>query len=149
MRDGLVEQVGPPMEVYRRPASAFVAGFVGSPAMNLLPGEVSDGKWRGPGGLVLEAPVAGSRKVTLGVRPHDVAIVAQGTGDAAARVDVVEPRGSELLVHVRLGADGSGTDVRVVAPPEPLIPVESVVGLRTAREQLHWFDEGGKRISSS
>jgi ABC-type sugar transport system ATPase subunit len=148
MRDGLVEQVGPPMEVYRRPASAFVAGFVGSPAMNLLPGEISDGKWRGPGGLVLEAPVAGARKVTLGVRPHDVAIVAQGTGDAAARVDVVEPRGSELLVHVRLGADGSGTDVRVVAPPEPLIPVESVVGLRAAREQLHWFDEVGKRISS-
>jgi ABC-type sugar transport system ATPase subunit len=149
MRDGLVEQVGPPMEVYRRPASAFVAGFVGSPAMNLLAGEVSDGKWRGPGGLVLDAPVAGARKVTLGVRPHDVAIVAQGAGDAAARVDVVEPRGSELLVHVRLGADGGGADVRVVAPPEPLIPVESVVGLRAAREQLHWFDEAGKRIASS
>jgi multiple sugar transport system ATP-binding protein len=146
MRDGLVEQVGPPMEVYRRPASAFVAGFVGSPAMNLLQGEVTDGKWRGPGGLVLDAPAAGARKVTLGVRPHDVVIVASGAGDAAARVDVVEPRGSELLVHVRLGADGGGAEVRVMAPPEPLIPVESVVGLRAAREQLHWFDETGKRL---
>ena len=94
MRDGLVEQVGPPMEVYRRPASVFVAGFVGSPAMNLLAGEVSDGQWRGPGRpRASTAPVAGARKVTLGVRPHDVAIVAPGTGDAAARVDVVEPRG--------------------------------------------------------
>jgi multiple sugar transport system ATP-binding protein len=146
MRDGLVEQVGPPMEVYRRPASAFVAGFVGSPAMNLLQGEVADGKWHGPGGLVLDAPAAGARKVTLGVRPHDVVIVASGAGDAAARVDVVEPRGSELLVHVRLGADGGGAEVRVIAPPEPLIPVESVVGLRAAREQLHWFDETGKRL---
>jgi multiple sugar transport system ATP-binding protein len=146
MRDGLVEQVGPPMEVYRRPASAFVAGFVGSPAMNLLQGEVTDGKWRGPGGLVLDAPAAGARKVTLGVRPHDVVIVASGAGDAAARVDVVEPRGSELLVHLRLEADGGGAEVRVIAPPEPLIPVESVVGLRAAREQLHWFDETGKRL---
>jgi hypothetical protein len=72
--------------------------------------------------------------------------VAPGAGDAAARVDVVEPRGSELLVHVRLGADGGGPEVRVVAPPEPLIPVEAVVGLRAAREQLHWFDEAGKRL---
>ena len=134
------------MEVYRRPASAFVAGFVGSPAMNLLEGEVSDGKWRGPGRLVLDAPVAGAQKVTLGVRPHDVDIIAPGAGDADARVDVVEPRGSELLVHVRLGADGGGAEMRVVAPPEPLIPVETVVGLRAAREQLHWFDEGGRRV---
>jgi multiple sugar transport system ATP-binding protein len=149
MRDGLVEQVGPPMEVYRRPASAFVAGFVGSPAMNLLAGQAADGRWRGPGGLVLEAPSGGVRPVTLGVRPHDVALVAPGAGDADARVDVVEPRGSELLVHLRLGADGGGPDVRVVAPPEPLVPVEAVVGLRAARERLHWFDESGRRVPSS
>jgi ABC-type sugar transport system ATPase subunit len=68
MRDGLVEQVGPPMEVYRRPASAFVAGFVGSPAMNLLAGEVADGKWRGPGGLVLDAPVARARSMSCSTR---------------------------------------------------------------------------------
>jgi ABC-type sugar transport system ATPase subunit len=147
MRDGGVEQVGPPMEVYRRPASTFVAGFVGSPAMNLLEGVLTDGRWRGPGGLVLAAPSGAAGRVTLGVRPHDLAIVGPGTGDADARVDVVEPRGSELLVHVRLGADGAGSEVRVVAPPEPLVPVESVVGLRATREQLHWFDEVGKRIS--
>jgi multiple sugar transport system ATP-binding protein len=153
MRDGIVEQVGPPMEVYRRPASIFVGGFVGSPAMNFLPGEIrDDASWSGPGGLVfpLERSSSGAdrpRKVTLGVRPHDVEIVAPGAGDVDARVDVVEPRGSELLVHLRLGAGGSGEEFRVVAPPEPLIPVEAVVGLRCQRERLHWFDAStGRRL---
>ncbi|MDX6353697.1 MAG: multiple sugar transport system ATP-binding protein [Streptomyces sp.] len=154
MRDGLVEQVGPPMEVYRRPASIFVGGFVGSPAMNFLPGQTGDGGvWSGPSGLVfpLEGPsrgTDGARPVTLGVRPHDVAIVAPGTGDVDARVDVVEPRGSELLVHLRLGADGHGQEVRVVAPPEPALPVEVTMGLRCERERLHWFDtETGVRLN--
>ncbi|HYC33055.1 MAG TPA: ATP-binding cassette domain-containing protein, partial [Gemmatimonadales bacterium] len=71
MHGGVVEQVAPPMEVYRRPATAFVAGFVGSPAMNLLPGEDrSDGRWQGPGGLVLtrtgRGPAPSSGGVTLG-----------------------------------------------------------------------------------
>jgi multiple sugar transport system ATP-binding protein len=144
MRDGVVEQVGPPMEVYRRPATVFVAGFVGSPAMNLLDGEVADGRWRGPGGLDLPAPSAGVPRLTLGVRPHDVAVVAPGTGDVDARVDVVEPRGSEQLVYARLGGD-AGPEVRVVAPPEPAVAVDSVIGLRAERDRLHWFDEQGRR----
>ena len=146
MRDGVVEQVGPPMEVYRRPASAFVAGFVGSPAMNLLPGDVSDGRWRGPGGVTLPTPASGGGRLTLGVRPHDVALVPPGTGDVDAKIDVVEPRGSELLVYARLGNGDEGTEVRVIAPPEPVIPIDAVVGLRPARERLHWFDERGRRL---
>ena len=106
--------------------------------MNLLQGVVTGGRWRGPGGLVLDAPTADAPLVTLGLRPHDVAVVAPAAGDADARVDVVEPRGSELLVHARLGAEGGGVELRVVAPPEPLIPVDAVVGLRAARERLHW-----------
>jgi multiple sugar transport system ATP-binding protein len=153
MRDGNVEQVAPPMEVYRRPASVFVAGFVGSPAMNLLPGDVRpDRAWAGPGGLVL--PLAGPRggadvltRATLGVRPHDVAIIGPGAGDADARVDVVEPRGSELLVHLLLGADGAGGELRVVAPPEREIAVDTAVGVRLDRDRLHWFDERtGRRL---
>src|SRR5689334_9449940 len=102
MRDGLVEQVGPPMEVYRRPVTMFVAGFVGSPAMNFLPGAVSGGTWTGPAGWSIrpgEAAIVGdTRPITLGVRPHDLAIAPVEDGDPRARVDVVEPRGSELLV---------------------------------------------------
>jgi multiple sugar transport system ATP-binding protein len=152
MRDGRVEQVGPPMEVYRRPASIFVGGFVGSPAMNFLEGQASAGRWSGPAGMSVAwgeaaAAPAAPAAVTLGVRPYDIAVAGADEGDMPALVDVVEPRGNEALVHVRLGREGTGPEVRIVTPPEPLPRVETVVGLRLDRERLHWFDTGtGRRI---
>jgi multiple sugar transport system ATP-binding protein len=135
MRDGFLQQVAPPMELYRRPVNRFVAEFVGSPGMNFLPGDTLTTLAQGRGAAV-----------TLGVRPHDLAIVPQGSGDADAWVDVVESRGSELLVYVRLGATGGGAELRIVAPPEPMIEEERVVGVRFDRERLHWFDsESGRR----
>jgi multiple sugar transport system ATP-binding protein len=136
MRDGFLQQVAPPMELYRRPANRFVAEFVGSPAMNFLPGGTVAGL----------APERGTG-MTLGVRPHDLVIVPQSTGDVDAWVDVVEPRGSELLVYLRLGAQGDGPELRVVAPPEPAIEEERVVGVRFDRARLHWFEESGGRMS--
>ena len=134
MRDGFLQQVAPPMELYRRPANLFVAGFVGSPGMNFLPGE----------GMPAATQKVGA---TLGIRPHDVAIVPRGAGDLDAWVDVVEPRGSELLVYLRLGTSGDGAELRVVAPPEPAIEAEQVVGVKFDRERLHWFDsENGRRV---
>jgi multiple sugar transport system ATP-binding protein len=136
MRDGFLQQVAPPMELYRRPANRFVAGFVGSPGMNFLPGDVLPSGGRGAG-------------TTLGIRPHDLAIVPRGSGDLDAWVDVVEPRGSELLVYLRIGASGDGAELRVVAPPEPAIEAEQVVGIRFDKERLHWFEEeNGRRVSS-
>jgi multiple sugar transport system ATP-binding protein len=135
MRDGFLQQVAPPMELYRRPANRFVAEFVGSPGMNFLPGDAVAGIGQAPPGA------------TLGIRPHDLTIVPQGAGDADAWVDVVEPRGSELLVYLRMGAKGDGPELRVVAPPEPAIEEERVVGVRFDRARLHWFDrDSGKRI---
>jgi len=155
MHDGVVEQVAPPMEVYRTPATVFVAAFVGSPAMNLLPGDVRvDGTWAGPGGLTLPLDVrttgpALPARVTLGIRPHDLAIVPPEGSDAEARVDVVEPRGSELLVYLRLGADGAGGELRVVAPPDLEVAIDSVVGVCINRERLHWFDgRTGRRLGA-
>jgi multiple sugar transport system ATP-binding protein len=137
MRDGFLQQVAPPMELYRRPANQFVAGFVGSPGMNFLPGEIMGSK--------AAPPTAGA---TLGVRPHDVTIVPQGTGDLEAWVDVVEPLGSELLVYLKLGANRDGPLMRVVAPPEPAIEEERGVGVRFDRARLHWFDgDSGLRVS--
>jgi multiple sugar transport system ATP-binding protein len=136
MRDGFLQQVAPPMELYRRPANRFVAGFVGSPGMNFLPGDVLPRVKREVG-------------TTLGIRPHDLAIVPRGSGDLDAWVDVVEPRGSELLVYLRLGAKGEGAELRVVAPPEPALEAEQVVGVRFDQGRLHWFEkESGKRLSS-
>jgi multiple sugar transport system ATP-binding protein len=137
MRDGFLQQVAPPMELYRRPANRFVAEFVGSPAINFLPGEIL------PGTARVSSPGA-----ILGIRPHDVAIVPQGAGDLDAWVDVVEPRGSELLVYLRLGEDHGSAEIRVIAPPETPVEAERMVGVRLDRERLHWFDrDTGERLS--
>jgi multiple sugar transport system ATP-binding protein len=138
MRDGFLQQVAPPMELYRRPANRFVAGFVGSPGMNFLSGLILKG----------EAP-GGGKGLTLGIRPHDLTIVPRGAGDIDAWVDVVEPRGSELLVYLRWGTDAGDAELRVVAPPEPDIQSERFVGVAFDRARLHWFDaETGQRVSS-
>jgi ABC-type sugar transport system ATPase subunit len=139
MRDGQVEQVGPPLEVYRRPATVFVATFVGSPAMNLLPARLVPGvQPEGP------PPTSGA---TLGVRPHDISMVPSGAGDLDALVDVVEPRGSELLIYLRLGPAGDGPEVRVITPPDLAVAPDQVVGLRFDRARLQCFDgETGRRV---
>jgi ABC-type sugar transport system ATPase subunit len=134
MRDGFLQQVAPPMELYRRPANRFVAEFVGSPGMNFLPAGAVAGVGSQPG------------SATLGVRPHDLTIVSQGAGDVDAWVDVVESRGSEQLVYLRIGATGEGTELRVVAPPELALEEERVVGVSFDRKRLHWFGEGGARV---
>jgi multiple sugar transport system ATP-binding protein len=132
MREGRIDQVDTPMAVYRRPATMFVAAFVGSPEINLLPGQSIPG---------LRPP---SPDAILGVRPHDVAIVGAEAADLPARVDIVEHRGSELLILLRLE---SGTELRVVAPPDALLPADAAVGIRLDREQLHWFErESGRRM---
>jgi ABC-type sugar transport system ATPase subunit len=131
MRDGRIEQVGAPLDVYRRPATLFVAEFVGSPAMNLLPGDICPGSAPQP-------------DVVLGVRPHDVTLVDRESGDLSARVDVVEHHGNALLVRLRLE---SGTEMRVVAPAEHDIRPDATAGVRLDRERLHWFDRAsGRRI---
>jgi ABC-type sugar transport system ATPase subunit len=139
MREGQVEQVGPPLEVYRRPATVFVATFVGSPAMNLLPAD-----------LLPSLQAQGRPRLaaaTLGVRPHDIAVVPPGSGDLDALVDVVEPRGSELLIYLRLGPSGDGPEVRVITPPDLEVAPDRVVGLRFDRGRLHFFDPGtGGRV---
>src|SRR3954453_647348 len=133
MRDGFLQQVAPPMELYRNPANQFVAGFVGSPAMNFLPRA--------------EVPRAlASSGTTLGIRPHDITIVAAGAGDEDGWVELVESRGSELLVYLCLRGNNQGPAVRVVAPPETLVQPERMVGLRFDRERLHWFGQDGKRV---
>jgi multiple sugar transport system ATP-binding protein len=104
--------------------------------MNFLSGEIMAGLGQTP-----------RKDTTLGIRPHDIAIVPRGTGDLDAWVDVVEPRGSELLIYLRLGASHDGPELRVVAPPEQSVEAECVVAVRFDRARLHWFDgESGRRV---
>lgn len=155
MKDGLLQQVAPPMEVYRKPANAFVGGFVGSPAMNFLsciPG--GDGRSRldcGAFSVTLDggpARIPEGGKLVLGVRPHDVELVGEAEGEARARVDVVEPLGSELLVHLELHDLATKEEFRAVVPPETPAAVDEVVGIRFRPDRLHLFDAGsGERLN--
>jgi ABC-type sugar transport system ATPase subunit len=156
MRDGAVEQVDPPIAVYERPANAFVAGFVGSPAMNLFTCRrvTEGGRTRLlaaelPAGLLsLEARGAATGpegNVTLGIRPQDIELVPPGEADASGRIDVLEPLGSTTLLYVRVG--DPGLVLRVLASASPELALDQVVGLRVRRDRVHVFDPAtGVRI---
>lgn len=104
MRDGRVEQVGAPLDLYDRPANTFVAGFIGSPSMNFVQGRVEGDGFVTGDGLRLPLPagigVVPSGEATYGVRPEHVRI---GEGGVPIRVEVVEPTGSEVMVAGKLG----------------------------------------------
>ncbi len=104
MNKGVIQQLDVPEAVYNDPANLFVAGFIGSPSMNLVQGELADGVFSGEG---LRAPciIAGSRKaVVLGVRPEDVQVVGLGAGLFDARVYAFELTGESVLVTVTVGS---------------------------------------------
>ena len=105
LHGGRPVQLATPMEVFARPADTYVAGFIGAPAMNLLPGELVGDAVRLAGGhtVPLASPRAGGPAVTLGVRPEHVVL---SPGGLPLQVELVEPLGSETLVHGRM-ADGT------------------------------------------
>jgi multiple sugar transport system ATP-binding protein len=145
MRLGVLQQAGTPEELYTRPANVFVAGFVGSPAMNLIRVEVGDAGLR-QNGFTIEVPssLAESlrryRSVIAGLRPEDLELAAGESGDREARlrggVDVVEYLGDEQLLHI--DADG----VRLVAklPSEPRARTGDQIELALPLAKLHVFD---------
>ena len=160
MRDGKIEQVGTPYEIFHEPASTFVAGFIGSPPMNLLPATVRRqneqlGVTVGADAFIplpSNADYAWSEKmpVTLGIRPE--ALVPQQSVDAGAmtephRMDLpialVEPLGSEALVFIDLGGEEVVAKLYRVSGDLPTGTVSMVLDL----DQIHLFDaESGLRL---
>jgi multiple sugar transport system ATP-binding protein len=149
MRDGRFEQVGQPLDVYRKPRSSFVAEFVGAPTINLVPcrrEEEGGSAWLRGAGLRLPVPpdLPKKRAVTLGIRPESLSLTAVDAGDFSGRVDVVEPLGNATLLHVEVG---EGTELRVLLSDFPRERAGDQVGLRLDRAALHFFDpESGLRI---
>jgi len=142
MKDGYVQQVGEPLELYGRPANKFVAGFIGSPAMNFVEVSISsDGRWAETEGLRLPAPEKvwsrNGQRLTLGVRPEALRI-ANGADPCsfATSVDVLEPLGNEILLNFRAGG------VPMVARVDPGVRVKAHDNIRLALdpERLHFFD---------
>ena len=161
MEHGEIVQMGPPLEVYRRPATTFVASFLGSPPMNLLPVRVEPD---GAGGLQLvtdgyRAPVpteyatkvSPGESVTLGIRPEHVRLAADGAhGSAIGTLYAVEPLGAESLVTVMVGEDSSSGSnrplltARLFGDEEPQL--ERRVSLIFDPEHIHLFRESGERV---
>ena len=135
MNAGRMEQIGSPEAVYARPATTFVASFIGSPPMNLLPGQAGSASFQ-IGGASLPLPAAAPRSgaLILGVRPEHARPAASGW---PLQVDLVEMLGAERLVHGRLG-DASFT-LRIDST-EPAPRVGETLPLAVAAEHLHWFD---------
>ena len=146
MRDGRIEQVGAPLELFDRPANIFVASFIGSPSMNLLKGTMRGGEKPAvdiSGTLFPAAPnasAADGRAVVYGVRPEHLEIHADGV---PARISVVEPTGSETLVFLRFG------DSEIVAlfrERHDFRPGDTL-HLKPRLDQVHLFDAGtGNRL---
>ncbi len=154
MRDGVIEQIATPHEVFARPENLFVAGFIGTPQMNFLPATLigpADGGVRfrvGAQDATLAVDPAVSRlasgsAVTLGIRPRGLELVPEpAAGSLAARVDLIEPMGAETLVHLVEG----GHELRVVVDHRVPVELGSRVHVRPRPAQTHVFDATERRV---
>ena len=151
LADGRIQQVGRPIDLYRAPVNRFVAGFIGTPAMNFLPGTlqrdngrvyfVAEGariKLREAAGNTTSAPAQ-----TLGIRPEDLRIVEQGGGEAMqARVVLVERLGGTSHVHFEVGSHRFLAAIASEAPPE----VGQNILVQMLEDRAHLFASDGRRV---
>ena len=152
MNAGRTEQIGAPLEVYSRPASTFVAGFIGSPPMNLIAGRIADGgrllSSDGDVHVRLPSPHADldGRKVLLGVRPEHLEACEESSAALRPDIDFIELLGSDSLVYGHLGADKRGARVAARLHTS-VVARQGRLPLRFAAEHMHLFDpDSGKRL---
>ncbi|MEM8591318.1 MAG: ABC transporter ATP-binding protein [Pseudomonadota bacterium] len=134
LNDARIQQIASPAEIYARPANTFVAGFIGSPPMNLITGTVAEGTFSHKAGQV---PRVGEQDgpATLGIRPEDISL-AEGDGHLQGTVFSSELLGDSTLLNVRAG-DGM---IAVKVGPEEGRPMDSQIALSFDLKKLHFFD---------
>ncbi len=154
MKDGDVQQVAPPMDVYDYPANQFVAGFIGNPPMNFFPVTIEsnkDGVWLRHAAFSLAVPAIYVDQVkahvgkpaTMGIRPEDIYdrlfynYEVKGGSTVHAKVDVVEPMGSEIFLYLKCGE----TDIVARVPPYVETKVHHDMELVFNMEKMHLFDK--------
>ncbi|MBI2773519.1 MAG: ABC transporter ATP-binding protein [Chloroflexi bacterium] len=151
MRDGVLQQVGSPQELHDRPVNLFVAGFIGSPAMNFFPATVTTAGGQtvadtGFAQVPLNGADRGARELIVGIRPEDIGTTSEGGRvPVTTKVEVVEYLGNELQLHLRAGERSFIARVPTDARTEP--GAELRVGLDPRR--LHFFDSTTERALRS
>lgn len=153
MNEGVVQQVDTPLEVYRRPANRFVATFIGSPAMNLIDGTVSDGRFTADGveaswpTSVPDGPIT-NKPVTLGVRPEELRIASEGEPVfAAGYLANVEQLGHETLAHYRLGKAETSPQWIVRLAGGTAVPEQASLTFEATATHLFAAGDAGERLN--
>jgi multiple sugar transport system ATP-binding protein len=137
MRAGRLEQAGPPLELYDRPANAFVAGFIGSPAMNLLPAEASGGRVTLTDCTTLASPSGHAGPVTYGIRPEHLELIPPEAPDAfTGSVGLIESTGTAMFVEVKTPA----STLHALFTDRPALQRGDRIGLRPRPGLSHLFD---------
>ncbi len=148
---GEIEQVGTPAEVYHKPASTFVASFIGSPAMNFIPASLEHGQLvvAGKQFYLPEYEGLSLKNITLGIRPEHVDIDNSGLSSEnislVLSIHVIEPLGPNQLVHGSLSGINNDDSFIAVTPEMNLNTTEPLT-ISVSRNNLHLFDEQGKRM---
>ena len=138
----MIQQVGAPTDIYDRPANAFVASFIGSPAMNLMDGELSGGTFTG-NNVTISGLTGPDGPVTLGFRAEDAALAEEGAGQITAPIYTIELLGDATMLTVRAG----GQLVSVKAHKEFRAEIDDTASFSVPVGICHLFDrESGTRI---
>ena len=156
LKDGYIEQVGSPMELYRHPGNLFVAQFIGSPSMNILPATIE--RAGGPtavrlaGGVVAHVPVqtpddAVGRSISFGVRPEDLRVASEADGGVLfeGKADYIEQLGEVQLAYVDIGREGEPVVAKL--PGNAELARGSTIRLTADASDLHIFDAEGRSFA--
>ena len=151
MKDGLLQQVDTPLNLYDHPSNLFVAGFIGSPAMNLVAAKAADGHALVGGYAVpidREATGRSTCDITIGVRPESWRLVGETEGGLPVRVTLVEELGADAFLYGTSDVDGRTMDVVVRIDPRMNVEKGATVYVTTDPRNVHVFDSaGGQRLS--
>jgi multiple sugar transport system ATP-binding protein len=152
MKDGYLQQVDTPLKLYDKPTNLFVAGFIGSPQMNLMEGRASDGKVALGNYAVPVDPTASQKmegRVTVGVRPENWRLVGPEDGGLPVTVTVVEELGADNFVYGTCDVEGTPGNVIVRIAGRNTLHKGEVIHVSTDPDNVHVFDtESGERLSA-
>jgi multiple sugar transport system ATP-binding protein len=151
MKEGILQQVDEPLKLYDKPVNLFVAGFIGSPQMNLVEATAVDGQARIGDYLVPVDPAASKRmrgEITVGVRPEAWRIVSENDGGLPVRVTVVEELGADAFVYGTSGVEGTPASIIVRVPGRDTVRKGDTIHVTTDPKNVHVFDTvTGERLS--